>query len=226
MFKPASIQDNATEGATLAARPEFAAAPRTDGVVDAQERLRRFGPRALTDPELLGWVLGQGCRSAEVFSEARGLLATMGLADLAACPAAVLAGRSGLGPVRGCNITVPFKFQVLPLARAVSERATLAKAANVLCFDAQGWSADNTDGIGLVRDIEQHAGQRLAGRRITRQQAGAGHGGKGHGHHGLGVVGQAVLLVGVGPGPVEHVFAIRVAFDIHGAGRNHLVPNL
>ena len=80
--------------------------------------------------------------------------------------------RSGLGPVRGCNITVPFKFQVLPLARAVSERATLAQAANVLCFDAQGWSADNTDGIGLVRDIEQHAGQRLAGRRALLIGAG------------------------------------------------------
>lgn len=84
----------------MAGRPEFAAVPGTDGTVDARERLRRFGPRALTDPELLGWVLGQGCRSAEVLAEARGLLATMGLADLAACPAAVLAGKSGLGPVR------------------------------------------------------------------------------------------------------------------------------
>jgi shikimate dehydrogenase len=80
--------------------------------------------------------------------------------------------RAGLGPVRGCNITVPFKFKVLPLARAVSQRAMLAQAANVLCFDEQGWSADNTDGIGLVRDIEQHAGQRLAGRRALLIGAG------------------------------------------------------
>jgi DNA repair protein RadC len=100
MFKPASIQDNATDGATLARPPECGADAGAEGAAEVQERLRRFGPRALTDSELLGWVLGQGSRSAEVWAEARGLLATMGLADLAACPAAVLAGRSGLGPAR------------------------------------------------------------------------------------------------------------------------------
>lgn len=100
MFKPASRQDNATEGVTLAARPESAAAAGTDDAAEVHERLRRFGPRALTDPELLGWVLGQGRRSAGASAKACGLLATMGLADLASCPAAVLAGRSGLGPVR------------------------------------------------------------------------------------------------------------------------------
>ena len=79
---------------------------------------------------------------------------------------------AGLGPARGCNITVPFKFQVLPLARIASERATLAQAANVLCLDEQGWTADNTDGIGLVRDIEQHAGVSLAQRRVLLIGAG------------------------------------------------------
>ena len=70
---------------------------------------------------------------------------------------------AGIGPARGCNITVPFKFQVLPLARRVSERAALALAANVLGLEAGGWWADNTDGIGLVRDIERQAGPALAG---------------------------------------------------------------
>ena len=54
---------------------------------------------------------------------------------------------------RGCNVTVPFKFQSGALARTVTPRAQLAQAANVLRFDAGGWLADNTDGIGLVRDI-------------------------------------------------------------------------
>ena len=75
---------------------------------------------------------------------------------------------AGLGPARGCNITVPFKFQVLPLARRASDRAVLAQAANVLRFDADGWTADNTDGTGLVRDIQQHAGRPLAGQRAAR----------------------------------------------------------
>lgn len=86
--------------------------------------------------------------------------------DPAACPA------TGLGPARGCNITVPFKFQVLPLARRASERALLAQAANVLRFDADGWYADNTDGTGLVRDIQQHAGVPLAAKRVLLIGAG------------------------------------------------------
>jgi shikimate dehydrogenase len=79
---------------------------------------------------------------------------------------------AGLGPARGCNITVPFKFQVLPLAARASARAVLAQAANVLRFDADGWYADNTDGTGLVRDLQQHAGVPLAGRRVLLIGAG------------------------------------------------------
>ena len=67
---------------------------------------------------------------------------------------------------RGCNVTVPFKFDAFSLAARASERATLAQAANVLRFDPEGWWADNTDGVGLVRDIERNAGVPLAGRRV------------------------------------------------------------
>jgi len=73
---------------------------------------------------------------------------------------------------RGCNVTVPFKFEAPAFAASVSPRAALAQAANTLRFDADGWSADNTDGIGLVRDIEFHAGQTLAGRRVLLVGAG------------------------------------------------------
>jgi len=79
---------------------------------------------------------------------------------------------AGLGPARGCNITVPFKFEVLPLARQLTPRAALAQAANVLRFDESGWLADNTDGTGLVRDIQQHAGRALAGTRVLLVGAG------------------------------------------------------
>ena len=78
----------------------------------------------------------------------------------------------GLGPVRGCNITVPFKFQVLPLAHRISPRAQLAQAGNTLRLDDRGWLADNTDGVGLVRDITQHAATPLAGRRLLLIGAG------------------------------------------------------
>jgi shikimate dehydrogenase len=73
---------------------------------------------------------------------------------------------------RGCNVTVPFKFDAPRLAARCTPRATLAQAANVLRFDADGWLADNTDGAGLVHDIEQHAAQPLAGRRVLLIGAG------------------------------------------------------
>ncbi len=73
---------------------------------------------------------------------------------------------------RGCNVTVPFKLDAWALATWRTERAELAGAANVLRFDAHGWWADNTDGIGLVRDIELNAGRPLAGSRVLLVGAG------------------------------------------------------
>ncbi|MED5617961.1 shikimate dehydrogenase [Ideonella sp. BN130291] len=73
---------------------------------------------------------------------------------------------------KGCNITVPFKFDAMRLATRCSERAALAQAANVLRFDAEGWYADNTDGVGLMRDIEHHAGVAVAGQRVLLMGAG------------------------------------------------------
>jgi shikimate dehydrogenase len=73
---------------------------------------------------------------------------------------------------KGCNVTVPFKFDAFRLAARASERARRAQAANVLRFDADGWFADNTDGVGLVRDIESNAGVVLAGRRVLLVGAG------------------------------------------------------
>jgi shikimate dehydrogenase len=72
----------------------------------------------------------------------------------------------------GCNVTVPFKFQAVRLAATRTDRSALAGAANVLRFDPQGWWADNTDGVGLVRDIEQGAGRSLAGVRVLLVGAG------------------------------------------------------
>jgi len=73
---------------------------------------------------------------------------------------------------RGCNVTVPFKFEAFALCPRTTARATLAGAANTLRFDAEGWLADNTDGAGLVRDITHNAGVPLAGRRVLLIGAG------------------------------------------------------
>ncbi len=73
---------------------------------------------------------------------------------------------------RGCNVTVPFKLAARRLAQHASERAVLAGAANTLSFREDGWHADNTDGVGLVRDIEINAGVALAGQRVLLVGAG------------------------------------------------------
>jgi shikimate dehydrogenase len=77
----------------------------------------------------------------------------------------------------GCNVTVPFKFDAAQLAQQLSPRAALAQAANTLGWDAQGrlWG-DNTDGIGLVRDLarllQRPASAVLAGARVLLLGAG------------------------------------------------------
>jgi shikimate dehydrogenase len=76
------------------------------------------------------------------------------------------------GGLRGSNVTVPFKFEAYSLAARRTPRAELAQAANTLRFDADGWWADNTDGVGLVRDIQDHAGVALAGKRVLLIGAG------------------------------------------------------
>lgn len=68
--------------------------------------------------------------------------------------------RSG---AKGCNVTVPFKFEAFQAANTQSDRAQLAQAANTLTFDEGAVHADNTDGVGLVRDIQDNAGVSLTG---------------------------------------------------------------
>ena len=73
---------------------------------------------------------------------------------------------------RGLNVTVPFKEQACALAARRSARVEAAGAANTLTFDANGWSAENTDGVGLVRDLAQRHRVALAGQRVIILGAG------------------------------------------------------
>lgn len=73
----------------------------------------------------------------------------------------------------GCNVTVPFKHEAAALADTCSPRVALCGAANTLVRQADGRiHADNTDGLGLVADIEHNAGRRLAGQDILLLGAG------------------------------------------------------
>ncbi len=74
----------------------------------------------------------------------------------------------------GCNVTMPFKFEAFDLAARKTARAVLAGACNTLRFDGGDWLGDNTDGAGLVRDIERNARVTLAGARVLLVGAGGG----------------------------------------------------
>lgn len=58
---------------------------------------------------------------------------------------------------RGFNITIPFKLDAFELANELSERAQLAQAVNTFSIQNGQILGDNTDGIGLINDIELNA---------------------------------------------------------------------
>lgn len=63
---------------------------------------------------------------------------------------------------KGCNVTVPFKAEAFSLGVRQTGRAREAKAANTLLFQPDGeiW-CDNTDGHGLLTDIQHNLGFKL-----------------------------------------------------------------
>lgn len=74
---------------------------------------------------------------------------------------------------RGCNITLPFKHAAWKMARRCSPSAARAEAANTLIFEAEDdWLADNTDGRGLMKDLELAGVHPLADGRILILGAG------------------------------------------------------
>jgi shikimate dehydrogenase len=72
---------------------------------------------------------------------------------------------------RGCNVTIPFKQEACRCG-ALTARARDAQAANTLKFEADMTLCDNTDGIGLVNDIERNVKVGLRGKNILLIGAG------------------------------------------------------
>jgi len=62
---------------------------------------------------------------------------------------------------KGCNVTVPFKFEAFKLCDRLGERARDAKAVNTLLFQDGKILGANTDGTGLLTDIENNLGFKL-----------------------------------------------------------------
>ncbi len=73
---------------------------------------------------------------------------------------------------RGCNVTVPFKFEAFKLATELSDRAQAAQAVNTLRFNNDGIFGDNTDGAGLVTDIKHNLNVEIGDKRVLLVGAG------------------------------------------------------
>jgi len=71
----------------------------------------------------------------------------------------------------GANVTLPFKIEAHSLAHELSVRAAYAGAVNTLRFDSGHIMGDNTDGVGLVRDIAR-LGIAIEDRRVLLLGAG------------------------------------------------------
>ena len=73
---------------------------------------------------------------------------------------------------KGLNITVPHKSEVVRLVDQMSGRAATAGAVNTLSFRGGEICGDNTDGIGLLRDLAVNLGVALEDSNILILGAG------------------------------------------------------
>jgi len=75
--------------------------------------------------------------------------------------------------VRGLNITLPHKQAAAELVNELTPRAARAQAVNTIAyFDDAELLGDNTDGVGLLTDLEQNLQLELANKRILLLGAG------------------------------------------------------
>ena len=73
---------------------------------------------------------------------------------------------------RGLNVTIPFKEEAFALSNRRSGRAERAGAVNTLWFDGTAVCGDNTDGVGLVRDLTRNLAVQVEARSVLLLGAG------------------------------------------------------
>lgn len=93
------------------------------------------------------------------------------LAPLDGFAATVKAFQQGGG--KGLNVTLPFKPEAYNISTHLTDRANAAQAVNTLKFDENyGILGDNTDGAGLIQDIEINQDVTIDGKSVLLMGAG------------------------------------------------------
>jgi len=122
---------------------------------------------------------------------------------------------------RGLNITQPHKIAAVGVAHQLTARAAHAAAVNTLALQSEGILGDNTDGIGLVRDLCSNHGIALAQRRVLI----LGAGGATRGLLGA-LLDLAPAIVVIANRTPERAEALAAAFaglgSTHGVGFAHI----
>jgi shikimate dehydrogenase len=73
----------------------------------------------------------------------------------------------------GLNITMPFKQHAFEIAKKAMNNASLAQSVNTLKINKQGiLIGENTDGIGLIKDMRQNLSLEIKGKTILLLGAG------------------------------------------------------
>lgn len=108
----------------------------------------------------------------QLFARQTGEPMTYELIDAAPADFVFAAGAFFAAGGRGLNVTVPHKEAAFALADEVSERGRLAGAVNTLAMVGSVLRADNTDGVGFLRDLTVNHGERVAGARVLVLGAG------------------------------------------------------
>jgi len=92
---------------------------------------------------------------------------------------------------KGCNITVPFKFEAFELATRLDPLAEIAQAVNTLKFNHDEIMGYNTDGRGLAADIQFNLKIDLKNKNVLL----AGAGGAASGVvHSLATMGARIII--------------------------------
>ena len=73
---------------------------------------------------------------------------------------------------KGMNVTIPFKLDAYHACSQLSERARQAGAVNTISIVSSELHGDNTDGVGLIRDLQQNCQVHLGGSSVLILGAG------------------------------------------------------